>query len=109
MASQQADPPYPMSATDPYVLAAYGADDAAEIEDAIFKLLAKCQLGASICPSAAARAVYGDEARWREAMPRVRAVAVQLVHAGRLEITQGGLPVDGSTASGAIRLRLPKR
>jgi Protein of unknown function (DUF3253) len=98
----------PTFATHPNAPAGCNAGDSVAIENAIFELLAKRQQGASICPSDAARAVYRDAARWREAMPLVRAVAAQLALSGRLVITQGGQAIDLCKAVGPIRLRLPK-
>lgn len=40
-------------------------------------------------------------------MDPVRAVAYALADAGRVEVTQKGEVVDGRTARGPIRLRLP--
>lgn len=82
------------------------ATEDARLEEAIFKLLAQRQSGASICPSDAARAVYPDAAQWRAAMPRVRAVVAQLADAGHLVVTQRGAQVDVRTVKGPIRLRL---
>lgn len=84
------------------------ATEDARLEEAIFKLLAQRQSGASICPSDAARAVYPNATQWRAAMPKVRAVAAQLADAGRLVVTQRGESVDVRTAVGPIRLRLCK-
>ena len=77
---------------------------AAEIEQAITGLLAQRDAGRTICPSDAARALAED---WRPLMPRVRETAYVMADAGRLEVTQSGEVVDGRTARGAIRLRLP--
>ena len=77
---------------------------AAEIEQAITGLLAQRDAGKTICPSDAARALAED---WRPLMPRVRETAYAMADAGRLEVTQSGEVVDGRTARGAIRLRLP--
>ena len=77
---------------------------AAEIEQAITGLLAQRDAGRTICPSDAARALAED---WRPLMPRVRETAYAMADAGRLEVTQSGEVVDGRTARGAIRLRLP--
>ena len=77
---------------------------AAEIEQAITGLLAQRDAGKTICPSDAARALAGD---WRPLMPRVRETAYAMADAGRLEVTQSGEVVDGRTARGTIRLRLP--
>lgn len=60
----------------------------------------------TICPSDVARAV-GTEAGWRLLMDPVRAAAQRLVEAGELEVTQRGEVVDGRSARGPIRLRLP--
>jgi Protein of unknown function (DUF3253) len=81
------------------------SEDAA-LEAAIFKLLAQRKSGASICPSDAARAVYAEPTQWRAAMPRVRALAAHLADAGRLVVSQRGIPVDIRTAVGPVRLRL---
>ena len=79
-----------------------------ELERAILRLLAERGAGKTICPSEAARAVAGSEARevWEPLMEPTRAAARRLVAAGRLLITQKGTVVDPSTAKGAIRLRL---
>ncbi len=82
------------------------ATDDAALEEAIFKLLAQRQPGASICPSEAARAVYTDATQWRAAMPKIRALAAQLADADRLVVTQRGVKVDIRTAVGPIRIGL---
>ena len=75
-----------------------------ELERAILELLDRRAVGATICPSEAARAVGGDE--WRSEMDAARAAALRLVEVGSVDITQGGEVVDGSTAKGPIRIRL---
>jgi hypothetical protein len=75
----------------------------AEAEQAILDLLAQRDAGKTICPSEAARAL-GDDA-FRPLMPVVRDAARTLAAAGRIEVTQGGEPVDLDTARGPIRLR----
>lgn len=77
----------------------------AALEAAILSLLEGRGVGATICPSEAARWV-GDE-DWRELMEPARRAARRLVADGRLIITQRGRPVDPSTARGPIRLGLP--
>ena len=74
------------------------------IEAAITDLLARRDLAATICPSEAARAVFGDEA-FRPHMDEVRAVAFALADRGAIDVTQRGEVVDGRTARGPIRLR----
>lgn len=81
-----------------------GADDT-RLERTILELLAARAAGATICPSDAARAVFGEDA-WRPEMERTRRAARRLVDAGRIVITQQGRVVDPSTARGPIRLRL---
>ncbi|MGO2750588.1 MAG: DUF3253 domain-containing protein [Pseudoclavibacter sp.] len=75
-----------------------------ELERAILELLDRRAVGATICPSEAARAVGGDG--WRSEMDAARAAALRLVEVGSVDITQGGEVVDGSTAKGPIRIRL---
>jgi hypothetical protein len=78
-----------------------------ELEKVILRLLTERGAGKTICPSEAARAVGGeDRALWEPLMEPVRAAARRLVVEGKIMITQGGVVVDGSTAKGAIRLRL---
>ena len=76
----------------------------AAAEDAILGLLAQRDAGKTICPSDAAKTLGAD---WRERMDEVRETAYALVDAGALEVTQGGEVVDGRSAKGPIRLRLP--
>ena len=78
--------------------------DAARIEAAIRGLLARRDPGRTICPSEAARAVFGD-AHFREHMDDVRAVAFALADRDEIAVTQRGEIVDGRTARGPIRLR----
>ena len=75
------------------------------IEDAVFDLLSRRDPGKSICPSEAAKAV--DPEGWRRLMGQVRATAVGLARAGKLEITRKGRPADPDTLKGVYRLRLP--
>jgi len=46
-----------------------------------------------------------DEAEWRPLMEPVREAARRLAARGRIEVVQGGRPVDPATAHGPIRLR----
>ncbi len=84
-----------------------GAVDRA-LEERIVALLRERGAGKTICPSEAARAVAGSEERtvWEPLMEPARAAARRLVAAGAIVVMQGGHVVDGSTAKGAIRLRL---
>jgi hypothetical protein len=77
------------------------------IEDAILHLLTSRAGDASLCPSEAARRVSPDD--WRPLMEPAREAARRLQARGLLTITQGGRPVDPSTARGPIRLARPRR
>jgi len=77
------------------------------LEAAILRLLKERGAGKTICPSEAARAVAGEEREaWEGLMEPARAAGRRLVAEGKIVITQGGRVVEGSTAKGAIRLRL---
>jgi len=47
-----------------------------------------------------------DDETWRELMEPARRAARRLVAAGKVQITQGGVVVDPSTARGPIRVRM---
>ena len=76
----------------------------AELESKMVELLGQRASTATICPSDAARAVRPDD--WRDLMEPARRAARRLVAGGVVTITQGGKPVDPSTAKGPIRIRL---
>ena len=76
----------------------------AELESKILELLGQRASTATICPSDAARAVRPDDSR--DLMEPARRAARRLVAGGVVTITQGGRPVDPSTAKGPIRIRL---
>ena len=76
----------------------------ADAREAILELLAARGPEKTICPSDAARALAGD-GDFRPLMPLVREAAGELVEAGRVEVTQGGKPVDLDAAKGPVRLR----
>ena len=73
------------------------------LERAIDELLDHRRVGATICPSEAARHVDAEE--WRDLMPAARAAAGRLAAAGAVEVTQGGTVVDVATARGPVRIR----
>jgi hypothetical protein len=78
------------------------------LETAILELLKERGRDKTICPSEAAKAVGGKDARrdWEGLMEPARAAARRLVAEGKIVITQKGRVVDPSTAKGAIRLKL---
>jgi hypothetical protein len=57
----------------------------------------------SICPSEVARALAPDA--WRPLLGAVRAEALRLAAAGRIEILRKGRPVPPEAVRGVIRLR----
>ncbi|QOV89461.1 DUF2256 and DUF3253 domain-containing protein [Humisphaera borealis] len=75
-----------------------------KLERALLDLLACRTVGATVCPSEAARLV--DPAGWRELMEDARRAARRLVDRGLVDITQRGRVVDLSAAKGPIRVRL---
>jgi hypothetical protein len=76
-----------------------------EAEKAIVDLLERRAVGASICPSEVARALFADD-DWRIEMERVRMAARRLQRAGRIQIVRNGRPINPSKTKGPIRLRL---
>ncbi len=81
-----------------------------ELEDCILQLLQGRPGGHSLCPSEAARQVWGDTlGLQRDNMERTRCAARRLVAGGRLQITQRGQVVEPDHARGPIRLRLTRR
>ncbi|RZA05361.1 MAG: DUF2256 and DUF3253 domain-containing protein [Proteobacteria bacterium] len=71
-------------------------------EEKILSLLASRAAGLTICPS---EALEGADKKDKEKMEEVRQAARRLVHAGAIEIVQGGKVVDPSSFRGPIRLR----
>jgi hypothetical protein len=74
----------------------------------IIDLLQARKPESSICPSDAPRALFTE---WREHMPNVRRVALEMAQAGTIAITQDGVAVDlekfaSGGVVGPIRLRL---
>jgi Protein of unknown function (DUF3253) len=77
----------------------------ADVETAIFELLAAKPPGKSISPEDAARAV--DPEGWRRLLGQVRAVARGLARQDRLVILRHNKPADPEDFKGVYRLRLP--
>jgi hypothetical protein len=78
------------------------------LKQKIIDLLKARKPGSSICPSDAPRALFAE---WREHMPNVRRVALEMAKAGTLTISQGGVAVDlekfaSAGITGPIRLHL---
>lgn len=77
--------------------------DPAAFEDTILRLLADAESGATIAPTAVARALRAD-AQWHVLMPPVRRAAVKLALAGRITIYRKGKPADPNDFKGVYRL-----
>jgi hypothetical protein len=77
----------------------------AELETAIFDLLAKVAPGKSVSPEEVARAV--DPEGWRRLRGHVRAVARGLARQEKLVILRHNKPADPEDFKGVYRLRLP--
>jgi hypothetical protein len=77
----------------------------AEIETAIFDLLAKVAPGKSVSPEEVARAA--DPEGWRRTLGHVRAVARGLARQEKLVILRHNKPADPDDFKGVYRLRLP--
>ena len=78
------------------------------IADAIESMVAARAESATVCPSEVARALAGHDGAWRGLMPAVRDAAADLVRAGRLSVTRGGVEVDAQSPGGPIRLGRPR-
>jgi hypothetical protein len=74
--------------------------DPALVEEAILHCVAQAK---SVNPETVARAI--DAESWRKRLGDVRAAAVRLALAGRIEITRHGKPVDPENFKGVWRLR----
>ena len=78
-----------------------------DIAATIFALLDQRRVGATICPSEVARAMFASESQWRTAMPKIREVAGQLARRGLLRVTRKGKDVDAASQGGPIWLGRP--
>jgi len=81
-----------------------------ELESATLGLLSSRGAGKTICPSEAAQKVSKtlSKTEWKSLVPATRNAARRLYAKGRVDILQGGHPVDPSTTRGPIRIRLRK-
>ena len=79
---------------------------AADVESAIFDLLAAKPMGKSVSPEEVARAVEPEG--WRRLLSHVRGTAVGLARDGRLVITRHGKPADPEDFKGVWRMKLPE-
>jgi hypothetical protein len=78
----------------------------ADIETAIFDLLAKVPAGKTISPEEVAKAV--DPEGWRRLLGHVRATAIGLTRQDKLVITRHNKPADPEKFKGVWRMRLPE-
>jgi uncharacterized protein DUF3253 len=82
------------------------AASAAEIEQALLRVLAQTGAGRTVSPTDVARALKPGPS-WHLLMPAVRRTAIALALAGRLVIYRKGKPVDPNDFKGVYRLGLP--
>jgi len=83
--------------------------DQLTITEAIETAVAAREDGKTVCPSEVARALAGsDEKNWRRLMKPIRAEAVRLADAGRLDIRRKGKIVDPHDFRGVYRLAAPR-
>lgn len=75
-----------------------------QIESTILGLLADRSTDTTICPSEAARIVFGEDA-FNQHMERTRQAARRLVHQGKISILQKGKRIDPTQFKGPIRLK----
>ncbi len=84
------------------------SESRAEIEHAIFRLLAEAGSDRTVNPTDVAREIAPD-AHWHLQMPAIRRVAVELASSGRIVIYRKGKPVDPREFKGVYRLGLPRQ
>ena len=78
--------------------------DQKTIQEIILKTAAKRGIKKTTCPSEIARALF--PADWRQHMGEVRTEVIALQKMGKVEITQGGKPVDIDSIKGPIRIQI---
>ncbi|WP_210348932.1 DUF3253 domain-containing protein [Aurantimonas marina] len=89
--------------------APFAKPNSAAIINAIEAAIASRGDSKSVCPSEVARALVGsDEKLWRQLMKPIRAEAVKLADAGRLEIRRKGKTVNPRDFRGVYRLAAPR-
>ena len=63
-------------------------------EEAILTVLAERVVGATICPSEAARRLAGPDGEWRTRMDAVHAATDMLVVSGAISLSWKGAPME---------------
>lgn len=74
------------------------------IRDRLLQLVGDRGLEKTLCPSEVARALAADS--WRDLMPRVRDMGIDLAESGVIVVTQRGQSVGPRRAKGPVRYRL---
>lgn len=77
------------------------------ITQTILTMAAKRAPDKTICPSEIARELFPND--WRKHMEEVRAEAIRLQGAGKVQITQKGKPVDTHEIKGPVRIKFISR
>jgi len=76
-------------------------------EEAIRRALAGRRVGASICPTDAARLMGGED--WRAALPAVHAAARRMAETGEVQLLQRGRPAADPRGAYRIAWAAPVR
>lgn len=81
--------------------------DPQQLADRILSLAAARGPTKTICPSEVARDIAGsNEKAWRLLMKPVRAQAITLARAGRVELRRKGRPIDPDDFKGIYRIAI---
>jgi len=84
--------------------------DQEAIAEEILRQTSACETDRSVSPNDVARALAPGEEAWRPLLGPVRAEAIRLARAGRIEVLRKGKPVDPQAEiRGVIRLRATAR
>lgn len=79
-----------------------------QVEETLLALLSQVRMpestNASISPNDVAKAL--DATNWQRQLPKVRAVILDLVRQGRIEVLRKGKPVEFEGIKGIYRIRL---
>jgi hypothetical protein len=74
------------------------------IANTILSMAAERGANKTICPSDVAREMFPED--WRKHMDEIRQEAIALHKAGKVSITQKGIPVDTNHIKGPIRIKI---
>ncbi len=75
-----------------------------QVEETLLALLSQVKSPESISPNDVAKALNPEN--WQRQLPKVRAVILDLVRQGRIEVLRKGKPVEFEGLKGIYRIRL---